>query len=72
MRRGSVVRFLLVLVIEIDQHVAVHPVARQQDQHNEIGHQQRHIKRIGVIKPTKRSVEKMLANVVPNALGRGQ
>ena len=36
------------------------------------GHQQCHIKCVGVVEPTKRGVEKMLADVVPDALGRGQ
>ena len=60
----------LVLVIKINQHIAMHAIPRQQDQHNEIRNQQRHIKGVGLIQAFKRGIEEMLANVWPNALRR--
>ena len=58
---------LPVLVIKIDQHVAVHAVRGQQDQHDEVGDQQRHVKGIGVVEAPECGVEKMLANVLADA-----
>ena len=58
---------LPVLVIKIDQHVAVQTVRSQQDEHDEVGDQQRHIKGVGVIETPECGVEKMLANVLPDA-----
>ena len=57
------------LVIEIYEDVAVHSVTRQQDQHDEIRNEQRHIKGIGVVETPKRGIEKMLPNVMANTLG---
>jgi hypothetical protein len=45
----------------------VQTVRRQQDEHDEVGDQQRHIKRIGVIQTPECGVEKMLANVLADA-----
>ena len=59
------------LVIQVHQHVAVHSVPSQQNQNDEIRDQQCHIESVGVVKPTKRGVEEMLADVGPNALGGG-
>ena len=64
--RGAV---LSVLVVEVDQHVAVHSVARQQNQDDEIRDQQGYIEGVGVIETAKRGIEKMLADVRTNALG---
>ena len=58
---------LSVLVIEIHQHVSVHTVRSQQDEHDEVGDQQRHVKGIGVIETPECGVEKMLANVLADA-----
>ena len=66
--RGAIVS---VLVIQIHQNVAVHPVTGQQDQHNEIRDQQRSIECIGVIEPLKSLIQQMLAEIVPNALRGG-
>jgi hypothetical protein len=61
----------LVLVIKIDQNVAMHSVSGQQDEHNEIRNQQCPIKRVGVVKPLKSLIQKMLAEHRPDALGGG-
>ena len=58
---------LSVLVIEIHQHIAVQTIRSQQDEHDEVGNQQRHIKRVGVIEAPECGVEKMLANVLADA-----
>ncbi len=60
---------LAVLVIKVDQPVAVHSVNRQQDQHDEIGNQQRQVEGVGLIQALKGLVQKMLAKVRPQALG---
>ncbi len=59
---------LLVLVIEINQDVAMRAIRRQQDQHDEIRNQQRRVEGVGVIEALKSLVEKMLANVLPDPL----
>src|SRR5579863_3319927 len=58
------------LVIKVNQNVAVHPVGGQQDQHNEIRNQQRAIEGVGVVKALESLIEKMVAEVGPNALRR--
>ncbi len=55
---------LAVLVIQIDQLIAVHSVKRQQDQHHEIGNQQQHVEGIGVVQAFERGIEKMRPQVV--------
>ena len=55
---------LAVLVIEIDELVAVHSVERQQDQHDEIRNQQRHVEGVGVIQAAERGVEEVRPQVV--------
>ncbi len=60
---------LFVLVIKIDQPVAVRAVGRQDEQHDEIGNQQRQIKGIDLIKPLESLVQKMLAKVGQHAPG---
>ena len=59
---------LLVLVVEINQYVAMRAIRRQQDQHDEIGNQQRRVKSVGVIQALESLIEKMLADVLPDSL----
>src|SRR5205823_8142466 len=54
-----------ILVIKIDQHVAMHAIGGQQYQHKEIRNQQRHVEGVGVIQTLKSLVEEMLTNVLP-------
>ena len=49
----------------------MHPVGRQQDQHDEIRNQQRAIERVGVVETLKSLIQQMLAEIGPNALGGG-
>ena len=72
MRRGCRGLLFFVLVIKIDQPVAVRPVRRQNDQHDEIGNQQRQVKRIDLVKALESLVQKMVAKVRPQALGGQQ
>ena len=58
---------LLVLVIEIDQYVAVYAIRGEQDENHEIRNQQRQIEGVGVIKILESLIEKMLANVLPES-----
>ncbi len=58
---------LLVLVIEIDQYVAMYAIRGEQDEHHEIRNQQRQIEGVGVIKILESLIEKMLANVLPES-----
>ena len=51
-------------VVEVNQLIAVHAVEGQQDQHDEVGNQQRKVEGIGVIQALERRVEKMSAQVV--------
>jgi len=55
-----------VLVIEINQDVAMRAIRRQQDQYDEIRNQQRRIKGVRVIQALKSLIEKMLTNVLPD------
>jgi hypothetical protein len=59
--------FLFVLVIKVNQNVAVDSVSRQQNEHNEIWNQERTIEGIGVIKALKGLIQQMLAEVGANA-----
>src|SRR5437899_7625502 len=61
---------LLILVVEIDQDVAMHTIRRQQNENNEIREQQRHVKGVGVIQTSKGCIEKMLTDVLPNSARR--
>ena len=63
---------LLVLVVEVDQHVPMRAVRREQDEHDEIRDEQRHVEGVGVIKAPESGVEKMLSNVLSDATGRGE
>ena len=61
-----------VLIIKINQHIPVHAIRRQQNKHDEIWNQQRHIESIGAIQPTKSRIEEMLVKVLRDAAGRQQ
>src|SRR5271165_6495126 len=50
---------LAVLVIEVNQLVAMHAVKRQQDQHDEIRNQQRHVEGVGVVQSFERGVQEV-------------
>jgi hypothetical protein len=43
----------------------MYAIGRQQYQYDEIGNQQRHVERVGVIQTLEGFVEEMLANVLP-------
>src|SRR5256885_15615511 len=58
---------LLVLVIEIDQYVAMDAVRGKQDENHKIRNQQGQIEGVGVIKILESPIEKMLANVLPES-----
>lgn len=58
---------LLVLVIKVDEYVAVYAVRSQQDQDDEIRNQQGEIKAVDLVEALESLVEKMLADVLPNA-----
>src|SRR5437667_12370198 len=55
---------LLVLVIEIDQYVALDAVRGKQDENHKRRHQQGQIEGVGVIKLLESPIEKMLPNVL--------
>src|SRR5437016_7563902 len=55
---------LLVLVIEIDQYVAMYAIRSEQGEHHEIRNQQREIEGVGVIKALESFIEEMLAEVL--------
>ena len=57
----------LVLVIEINQNIAMRAIRRQQDQYDEIRNQQRRVKRVRVIQALESLIEKMLTDVLPDA-----
>ena len=59
---------LAVLVVQVNQLIAVHAVKRQQHQHDEIRNQQRHIEGVGVVKALKRRVQKMRPHVMAQAM----
>ena len=61
-RLGDLV--LAMLVIQIDQLVAVHSVKRQQDQHDEVGNQQHHVEGVGVIQAAECGIEEMRPQVM--------
>ena len=63
-RRGA---FFSMLVIEIHQHIPVHAVTGKQNQDDEIRNEQGHVKGVGVVESAKGGVEKMLADVGPDA-----
>lgn len=66
-RFGSAV--FLVLIIKIDQQITMSAIRSQQNQDYEIRNQKGKIESIDLIKPFERGIEKVLPNVVPNALG---
>src|SRR5215469_11253203 len=59
-----------VLVIKVDEDVAVHAVSGEQNQDDEVRNKQRKIECIRVIDPSERRVEEVLANIRSNALRR--
>ena len=63
---------LFVLVVEVEESVAVHTVRRQQHEHHEIGDQQRQVESVGVVEALKSSVKEVLAGVLPDAAWCGQ
>jgi hypothetical protein len=63
---------LLVLVIKINEDIAVSSVGGEQDKHYEIRDEQRHVKGVGMIKAFKSRIEEMLANVLSNTARRGK
>ena len=56
-----------VFVIKVDQNVTVHAIRSQQYENKKIGNQQHQIKRIDLIKSLKSSIQKMRADILPNA-----
>src|SRR5579864_764893 len=60
-----------VLVIKIDKDVAVHAVRCQQDQDDEVGNQQADVESVGVVEALECPVEKVLADVGPDAFWGG-
>src|SRR5579864_2423872 len=71
-RRGFHGGVLAVLVIQVHEDVAVHAVACQQDQNDEIWDEQCQIEAVHVIEAAERGVQKVLANVGRNPSGSGQ
>ena len=47
-------------------------VRSEQDKHDEIRDEQRHVEGVGVIKALESRIEEMLANVLSNTAGRGK
>ena|SRR2546422_8015754 len=64
-RMGGAV--LLILVVEINQDVAMHTIRRQQKENKEIREQQRHVKGVGAIQTSECRIEKMLTDVLPKS-----
>jgi hypothetical protein len=64
-RFGSTV--FLVLIIKIDQQIAVSAVRGEQDQDYEIRDKKSEIESVDLVKPFESGIEKMLTNVLPNA-----
>src|SRR5580693_8628600 len=60
---------LFVLVIEIDHPIAVGAIRREDGQHDEVGNQQCQVEGVDLVKSLKSLVEKMLAQVGPQAFG---
>ena len=61
-RLGDLV--LAVLVVEIDQLIAMHSVKRQRDQHDEVRNQQRQIEGVRLIQTFERGVEEVRLQVM--------
>src|SRR5207245_9242215 len=59
---------LLVLVIEIDQYVAMYAIRSEQDEHHEIRNQQRQIEGVGVIKALESFIEEMRTEVLAESV----
>jgi hypothetical protein len=68
---GRLDRALLpVLVVKINQYVAMQTVGRQQDQNHEVGNQQCEVESVGMIEALEGPIQEMLLNVRTNALRR--
>src|ERR1044071_4344669 len=61
-RRGGPV--VLLLVVQINERVAVKSVRSEQNKDDEIGYKERHVKGVGGVKAFERGIEKMLAEVL--------
>jgi hypothetical protein len=59
-----------VLVIEVNQNIAMYAIGREQNQDDKIWNQKAKIKSIGMIQATKRGVEEMRLHVVGEAARR--
>jgi hypothetical protein len=59
----------LVLIIKIDQQIAMSTIRSQHDQNDEIWNKKRKIESVDLVKPLECGIEKMLADIVPNAPG---
>ena len=59
---------LPMLVIKIDQDVAMHAVGCQQDQDHEIRDQQGHIEGIGLVEALEGGIEKVVPNILTEAV----
>jgi hypothetical protein len=59
------------LVVKVNQNVAVHPVTSQQDEHDKIGNQQRAIECVGVVEALKSFVQQVLAEIRSDAARTG-
>ena len=62
---------LAMLVIEIDELIAVHSVRGQEDQDNEVRNEQRRIEGVGLIQPLEGRIEKMRLQVMAQAMRLG-
>jgi hypothetical protein len=60
---------LAVLVIEVNEYVAMNAVRSQQNQYDKIRNEEGDVKAVRVIKTLKRAVEEMLADVRADPLG---
>jgi hypothetical protein len=63
---------LAVLVVEVDQNVAMRAVSGQKNEDDEIGNQQGEVESVGVIEAAERGVEEVIAEVAGNASGSEQ
>ena len=59
---------LAVLVVQVNQPIAVHAIQRQQHQDQEVRNQQRHVESVGMIKALKCGIQKMRSQVVAYAM----
>ena len=62
---------MAMLVVKIDEDVPVQPVRSQQYEDDEIGNEQRHVERIGVVEAAEGLIQKLRADKMYDA-ARGQ